>query len=82
VGAQILGCLARLFTTAQEVDDGLVLAGFFMALALNVVLGVQIWTYYGKDGREATSGIPFGEKKIKLHLLLLHNSGKDLRRSS
>lgn len=62
IGAQILGCLARLFTTAQEVDDGLVLAGFFMALALNVVLGVQIWTYYGKDGKEATSGIPFGEK--------------------
>lgn len=62
VAAQILGCLARLFTTAQEVDDGIVLAGFFMALALNIVLGVQIWTYYGKDGREATSGIPFGEK--------------------
>jgi len=59
VGAQILGCLARLFTTAQEVDDGLVLAGFFMALVLNIVLGVQIWTYYGK---EAPSGIPFGEK--------------------
>lgn len=62
VVAQILGCLARLFTTAQEVDDSLVLAGFFMALSLNCVLGVQIWTYYGRDAKETGSGIPFGEK--------------------
>jgi mannose-P-dolichol utilization defect 1 len=63
VCAQILGCLARLFTTATEVDDVLVLAGFLMALILNCVLGAQIWIYYGKDGREAgTSGIPLQEK--------------------
>lgn len=49
VGAQILGCLARLFTTATEVKDPLVLASFFLALVLNVVLGLQIWSYYGKD---------------------------------
>lgn len=49
VVAQILGCLARLFTTATEVKDPLVLASFFLALVLNIVLGLQIWTYYGKD---------------------------------
>jgi mannose-P-dolichol utilization defect protein 1 len=63
VVAQILGCLARLFTTATEVNDILVLAGFTIALVLNCVLGAQIWVYYGKDGRETVAGgIPFQEK--------------------
>ncbi|KAJ4477151.1 hypothetical protein J3R30DRAFT_3291413 [Lentinula aciculospora] len=49
VGSQIVGCLARLFTTATEVGDWLVSAGFALALALNGVLGVQLWMYWGKD---------------------------------
>jgi len=49
VGSQIVGCLARLFTTATEVGDWLVSAGFALALGLNSILGVQLWLYWGKD---------------------------------
>ena len=55
VFAQIAGCLARLFTTAQEVGDNLVLAGFALALFLNVVLGTQLWMYWGKADAEPVS---------------------------
>jgi mannose-P-dolichol utilization defect protein 1 len=47
--SQIAGCLARLFTTATEVGDSLVSAGFALALLLNIVLGVQLWIYWGKS---------------------------------
>lgn len=48
VASQIFGCAARLFTTIQEMGDNLVLAGFGLAFVLNVILGVQIWMYWGK----------------------------------
>lgn len=68
VAAQILGCLARLFTTATEVKDPLVLAGFFLALVLNIVLGLQIWTYFGKDAHDTLAGdIPLEEKRQTIH---------------
>jgi len=54
--AQIAGCLARLFTTATEVGDKLVSAGFALALILNCVLGAQLWTYWGKDEYGLESG--------------------------
>ncbi|KAJ7091956.1 hypothetical protein B0H15DRAFT_906070 [Mycena belliarum] len=53
VGSQVAGCAARLFTTATEVDDVLIAAGFALALALNVVLGVQLWAYWGREDVEA-----------------------------
>ncbi|PPQ73753.1 hypothetical protein CVT24_006944 [Panaeolus cyanescens] len=46
--SQIAGCLARLFTTAQEVGDNIVAAGFAFALVLNLVLGAQLWMYWGQ----------------------------------
>lgn len=45
----LLGCLARLFTTAQEVNDPLVFWGFFGAAVLNVVLVIQMVRYWDKD---------------------------------
>lgn len=48
VVSQIGGCAARLFTTAQEVNDPLVAAGYALALVLNLVLGVQMYAYWGK----------------------------------
>jgi mannose-P-dolichol utilization defect protein 1 len=48
VVSQVGGCAARLFTTAQEVNDPLVAAGYVLALALNLVLGVQMYAYWGK----------------------------------
>jgi len=67
--AQIGGCLARLFTTATEVGDPVLSAGFALALALNIVLGAQMWLYWGKDEREGfargptTIGVPANEKE-------------------
>ena len=47
--AQIAGCLARLFTNSAEVGDPILTAGFALALLLNLVLGAQMWMYWGKD---------------------------------
>jgi mannose-P-dolichol utilization defect protein 1 len=44
--SQVAGCVARLFTTATEVQDPIVLAGFAVALVLNLVLGIQMWLYW------------------------------------
>lgn len=48
VTSQIFGCAARLFTTATEMEDSLVFAGFALALVLNLALGWQIWMYWGQ----------------------------------
>ncbi|KAF8884486.1 hypothetical protein BD779DRAFT_1536691 [Infundibulicybe gibba] len=65
VGSQVAGCLARLFTTATEMGDALVAAGFALALVLNVVLGVQIWMYWGREeALEEGLNIGYSMKKI------------------
>jgi mannose-P-dolichol utilization defect protein 1 len=48
VVSQIAGCAARLFTTSQEVNDPLVATGFVLALALNVIVGAQMYVYWGR----------------------------------
>ena len=55
VVSQVAGCLARLFTTATEVGDNIVAAGFALALLLNIVLGAQMWMYWGKEEKEEAS---------------------------
>lgn len=60
VVAQIAGCLARLFTTATEIGDIIVTAGFALALVLNIVVGIQMWMYWGKDDKEVYSKTPIG----------------------
>jgi mannose-P-dolichol utilization defect protein 1 len=60
VVSQIAGCLARLFTTATEIGDIIVTAGFALALILNIVVGVQMWMYWGKDDKEVYSNTPIG----------------------
>jgi len=60
VVSQIFGCAARLFTTLTEVDDVIILAGFALAFVLNLILGIQIWQYWGKDVRGAAK---FKEKE-------------------
>lgn len=55
--SQIAGCLARLFTTATEVGDSIVSAGFALALVLNVVLGAQLWMYWGQGGIDSKQGL-------------------------
>ncbi|EIW51563.1 mannose-P-dolichol utilization defect 1 protein [Trametes versicolor FP-101664 SS1] len=68
--SQVGGCLARLFTTATEVGDPIVSAGFALALALNVVLGIQMWMYWGKDAKDVEDGPTIGvsdEKRPEHH---------------
>ncbi|WVR04804.1 hypothetical protein IAU60_001816 [Kwoniella sp. DSM 27419] len=42
----LLGCLARLFTTKQEVNDPLIFWGFAGAAVLNLVLALQMVAYW------------------------------------
>ncbi|THH16706.1 hypothetical protein EW146_g3972 [Bondarzewia mesenterica] len=61
--AQVGGCAARLFTTATEVGDPVVSAGFALALLLNLIIGVQMYAYWGKDMEtEVTVLQPMSEK--------------------
>jgi mannose-P-dolichol utilization defect protein 1 len=48
VFAQLLGSLARLFTTLTEVGDARMSAGFGLAFALNAVLAYQVFAYAGR----------------------------------
>ncbi|KAK7440625.1 hypothetical protein VKT23_016973 [Stygiomarasmius scandens] len=63
VVSQIVGCVARLFTTFQEVGDPIVGAGFLLALVLNCVLGFQVWAYWGK--RKDVGFVKKTEEKIE-----------------
>jgi mannose-P-dolichol utilization defect protein 1 len=46
VFSALLGCLARMFTTQQEINDPLVFWGFAGATLLNSVLAVQMVFYW------------------------------------
>ena len=68
--SQVGGCLARLFTTAAEVGDPIISAGFALALVLNIVLGFQMWLYWGKDEKDELEMGPIGgagDDKPKVH---------------
>ncbi|KAF8989231.1 hypothetical protein BDQ17DRAFT_1334186 [Cyathus striatus] len=56
--AQVLGGIARLFTTLQDVGDWIVAASYGMAILLNLVLLAQVLVYGGKK-----SGAPVVVKK-------------------
>jgi len=45
LGAQLLGCLVRIYTSVVEVGDVMVAAGFVTAFLLNFVLAAQMWVY-------------------------------------
>lgn len=54
----LLGCVARLFTTSQEVKDPLIFWGFAAAGLLNAVLAAQMVMYWKNDnaGRSRRRG--------------------------
>ncbi|KDQ20969.1 hypothetical protein BOTBODRAFT_101106 [Botryobasidium botryosum FD-172 SS1] len=64
VSAQILGCLARLFTTATEVGDSLLTASFALALLLNIVIGGQMLAYQGNEEVKETT-MDLSEKRAE-----------------
>ena len=49
----LLGSLARVFTTLQEVDDKLILYGFIAGFALNLVLALQMVYYWNAPSAKA-----------------------------
>ncbi|KUI58177.1 hypothetical protein VP1G_05461 [Cytospora mali] len=56
----LLGSLARVFTTLQEVDDKLILYSFVAGFALNLVLALQMLYYWNKPSAKA-----LGKRKEK-----------------
>lgn len=50
----LLGCVARLFTTSQEVNDPLIFWGFAAAGLLNAVLAAQMVMYWQNDSPTRT----------------------------
>ena len=49
----LLGSLARIFTTLQEVDDKLILYGFIAGFTLNCVLAAQMVYYWNAPSAKA-----------------------------
>ncbi|RYF47088.1 MAG: PQ-loop repeat-containing protein [Cytophagaceae bacterium] len=49
----LLGCIARLFTTSQEVKDPLIFWGFAAAGLLNAVLAAQMLMYWKNNDAPA-----------------------------
>lgn len=49
VFSYLLGSLSRIFTTVQEVDDKLVLAGYVTSFVLNAVLAAQMLYYWNSS---------------------------------
>ena len=85
VGAQVLGCLARLYTTAMEVGDWLIASAFAMALALNGILGVQLWRYWGKGGIYDTENYELAEQggeRVKAEKISVYLGGAENRAKS
>ncbi|KAI0342929.1 mannose-P-dolichol utilization defect 1 protein [Trametopsis cervina] len=74
--SQIVGCLARLFTTAAEVGDPILTAGFALALFLNIVLGAQMWAYWGKDAKDTLDVRTGNEEKEKIPAAAWQQDGK------
>jgi len=61
--SQVAGCLARLFTTATEVGDSIVFAGFLLALILNLIVGTQMVMFWNKEPEDRFPGkMPLREK--------------------
>jgi len=54
----LLGSLARVFTTLQEVDDKLILYSFIAGFALNAVLAAQMAYYWNAPSEKAKGKRP------------------------
>lgn len=57
----LLGSLARVFTTLQEVDDKLILYSFVAGFALNLVLALQMLYYWNQPSAKT-----LGKRKEKV----------------
>ena len=63
--AQLLGTIARVFTTLTETDDQLLFWGFALATIFNTIIAVQLVMYWNGNETNAAiadAGIPLKEK--------------------
>jgi mannose-P-dolichol utilization defect protein 1 len=72
VFSQLLGSLARLFTTLTEVGDTRMSAGFALAFALNAVLAYQVFAY---RGRASSIAVPIDIRAEQAHGSVLAEKG-------
>jgi mannose-P-dolichol utilization defect protein 1 len=69
----LLGSLARIFTSLQEVPDPLILYGFVAGFALNAILFVQMVYYWNAPASKTTES-----KKLEKPIAA---DGKDMARA-
>lgn len=62
--SQIIGCAVRVYTTSTEVGDPVVQAGFGLALFLNVILGIQMMSYWGNTPPATKKKAAVEQKKV------------------
>ncbi|KAJ3876746.1 hypothetical protein F5051DRAFT_27618 [Lentinula edodes] len=62
--SQIIGCAVRVYTTSTEVGDPVVQAGFGLALFLNVILGIQMMSYWGNIPPATKKKVAVEKKKV------------------
>jgi len=61
---QFVGCLGRIFTTIQEVNDSAILFGFLSAGVLNGILVLQMLYYWNSEGISGDGAV--SNSKVKL----------------
>lgn len=61
----LAGSLARIFTTLQEVDDKLILYGYLVGFALNLVLAVQMVWYWNSSSTETKQNTKIGKTVVE-----------------
>lgn len=61
----LMGSLARVFTTIQEVNDPMVLGSFLGATVLNAILFIQVFLYWNTNNKNTTQEAAKPKKKKK-----------------
>lgn len=64
VFAQLLGTIARVFTTMTETDDKLLLYGFGLATVFNAIIAAQVMYYWNADKARAQLKKRDGDEKL------------------
>ncbi|SCV70310.1 BQ2448_1704 [Microbotryum intermedium] len=66
VASQVLGCLARVFTTLTETGDRVLWWGFVMTTLMNAIIAVQMWVYWDNSKTAHKHKVSVGDSKPKV----------------
>lgn len=80
VFAQLLGTVARVFTTLTETDDKLLLYGFGLATVFNAVIAAQVMYYWNADNARAQLKKHDGDEKLSADPFSVSTHGAPLGR--